>query len=336
VLKDLFKALSDTSVQFMTVNRPVLKKALDVTRDSISNVVKDNRINIDDNFAKTPDNPAVQALGFIFNNPVINALAPFNPISILSDAAEQELGDELQFPTSPSLIHIFTTIVPNLIHDELENIIRLFNDIYVKINAMVEGTVTPSDTMEALVVDTLWTVIDAIYELFATFIDIFADVLTACGELFTGVWKIPRLTELWKDFSEGQEFTVLNMMTLPLAMVLNLYSLSVHGKLPFDEHPNLEDELKFTDAELNISNFWGVEDTVDIQPKNKITMDMLPDVEPTTEDEKQEKMVSLFNEEITMPFNVVGSVTADTEMSSAAYVSASDIQQLPQVRFYHP
>ncbi len=250
----------------MRINRPLLHKAIDHTKESIASVIPDYRVDVDKDYITIGDNPMVQAFKFILNNPIINALAPFNPISILSDAMGQEFGDDIHFPSGKSITDIFDRIIPKLMEEEFTNMIGLFEDISQKITDMLSGKLSPSDTAQQLLADTLWTVIDAMAALFAAVVDIFGDLLVALQELCTGVWKIPHLTELWKDFSEGQELTILNMVSMVVAVIMNVYSLTKHGKLPFHGMSNLADGLKFADADIDMSQFLGLESPIEVRP----------------------------------------------------------------------
>ena len=252
VLCDIAIASLDTSKRFFTLNKPVFLALIDLVQQRAAKFIKDTRPPVDDAFNTAGNRVLSTALDFLFNNPVLNFIMRYNPISILLEAAWEVLSDMIQVPSMKSLEDIWQRILPKLAKDEFSIIIQLVDDILIKFKAFVNGDISLSELLLDLLGDTFWTIFDALKAIILAAIDMVPDLIGALKELITGVWKFPFVTALWKAFT-GEEFTLLNFITLLLAQGMNLYYLIKHDELPFAKNTDGAAFVDYSDQELDMS-----------------------------------------------------------------------------------
>ena len=242
----------DTSKRFFNINKPVFVALLDVVQQRAAKYIKDTRPPVDDAFNTAGNQIVSTALDFLFNNPVLNFIMRYNPISILLEAAWDALDDTIKVPSMKSLEDIWQRILPKLAKDEFSIIIQLVDDIMIKVKAFLNGDISLSGLFLNLLGDTFWTVFDALKAIILAAIDMVPDLIGAFEELITGVWKFPLITSLWEDFT-GEEFTLLKFVTFLVAQGMNLYYLIKQDELPFPEGTNGAAYVNYADHELDMS-----------------------------------------------------------------------------------
>ena len=245
------------------MNRPVLDQAIDTAKAKVQKVIPDHRPPIDEAYNAKVNSTIDDVLGFLLNNPVMNMFQRYNPLTVVLETIEDEIGDSIKLPDVSSLMDIVTRVIGNLLEAELDNILRLVRDIGAKIQACFEGSTSIADTAMWLLEDTLWTLIDTIKPIAMAIYDALAGVLVAGSYILTDTWKISLVTDLWTDLTD-QDFSFLNPITLVIATGLNLYYLGVHGKMPFDENTDPNALFNATDDQLNLGKVLGISSSADL------------------------------------------------------------------------
>ena len=199
---------------------------------------------------------------------MINVYQRYNPVTIVLETIGNEIGDSIKLPDLSSLSDILTHVIGNLLEDELDNLVRLFQDIGDKFQECFDGRVPIMDGVSWLLEDTLWTLIDSIKLLAMAIFDAFADVLEAGSHVLTDPWTIPLITELWTDFTD-QDFSILNVVTMVIATGMNLYCLSVDGKMPFDEQADPKTFFSATDDQLDLGKVFDLPSSKSLVTKDQ-------------------------------------------------------------------
>ena len=139
VLSGIVSAMLSTADLFLETNVSTMDMAAEKLAERVQTVIKDTRM------AKKPfsdaraakDHPVMK----ILCHPLVQALFKYNPIAWITEAITEEIdiSDSVDLPDFGPLIGVFTSILPELLIKELENLTRLFRDIESKCGTIINN-----------------------------------------------------------------------------------------------------------------------------------------------------------------------------------------------------
>lgn len=219
---------------FFVINRPVVKDSLEGVRDLVSHFIKDNRVPVDAPGKPRQPNPLFRALGWLLNNPIIQFLMKYNPITWLMSEIGEIVGDEVQLPDLTPLVQIVADVLPGLLLEQVDVFSRLGESLVALLQRLVTREIDFGTALKELLGDLFWTVFDGVENMVLAVFDIAGKFFAAAKNILTQPIKLPIVTALWTALT-GQELTIMNVLTLVPAFALNAYSLASCGRLPFDK-----------------------------------------------------------------------------------------------------
>ncbi|KAJ7571789.1 hypothetical protein C8J56DRAFT_145750 [Mycena floridula] len=169
----------------------------------------------------------------IFNNPVVHGI--LNLVKRLWNAIVEESGIEI--PSMQPIYNIFTELASRIGNDLGEQFERLLVDIMSKFSDMLSGKMDLGDTLKTLLGDGFWTLFDILQSFVVHTYDAIPKFIKEVIVYLNGEWKVPLITRLWK-FMTDTPLTIMNVLTYPLAFVLNLFTVMMHGKPAFEVWPD--------------------------------------------------------------------------------------------------
>lgn len=166
-------------------------------------------------------------LRLLFNNPIINAVLKFNPLSWAMDVFAEEadsLGIEIKIPAFPSVaLDKFSSILANWFEKAGGQLLSMLTDLANNLASIV-GNFSP-DAITGALKDMFGRIvgfiIDSVGELLHSILELLSAILEATEQAVSGTWKIPILTKMWEVFAD-QEFSILNFATFFIAHVMNI------------------------------------------------------------------------------------------------------------------
>jgi len=231
VLLTFSENLMTTTEKFLDINRSTLTDGIKTVEDKIRPYVKDTRPPTP-TMSSTLNNIVNDVMGWVFDNPIMGLYMKYNVVQWFMEAGKEYYSASIKVPSLDAVNEIITEIIPHLVGEELNNVLRLIEDLQAKMKDIsLDLSKVPSDIF-ALIQDAFWTFWDAVKFIVVTSYDVLAALLRQMFEFWKGVWKIPMFTPLYEDFT-GQEFSLLNAGTYFVAGVLNLYFIAKEGKTPF-------------------------------------------------------------------------------------------------------
>lgn len=233
------KAIADVIQGGLGLCGRVLKE----NRDSLSDLLLDARQKLKqyvDDPRQVPESDAPKKKSFfakLLDNPIIKALLKFNPLSWIIEAITEEVDTSSW--TMPNLKKFQELLSKHAVM----GVEGLVNCIYNILEALVVGggdAITNPSKFKAIVKrvfqTSAWELFDAVETVALSLYDMLIDVFDLLFEFLTGEWVIPGLTDLWEDLT-GQSFSILGFITYIPAVMLNLTTMLINGKLPFDGMP---------------------------------------------------------------------------------------------------
>ncbi|KAM5380095.1 hypothetical protein ACJZ2D_003742 [Fusarium nematophilum] len=184
----------------------------------------------------------------IMNNPVVKSLMKFNPLAwILEGATEglaEGLGDEgskveLRIPSLQPAIEAFARILGRTVEEATSLVWACLKDVFGEIQTLYNDPSKLLETILRIASDVFYTAFDTIKTLVLAICDAVVAAFKYMKEFLNDVWKVPGLTDIWEDFTDGQEFTLLNLGTYCMALVINIGHIMFGDdrELPFDGIP---------------------------------------------------------------------------------------------------
>ena len=219
----------------------VSKRFLAVNENSVEDLFADGRTFLK-KYIDDPRSPSEKAEGQkdsllmkIFNNPIVQTLLSFNPLSWIVDAFTDGL-DSAGFKM-PDLQKFIKRIAKH-VGDGADSLVTALTTVFSNIaNSLGDLASDPSRAMSVLgkaLQGVFWTLFDTIESLSLNIYHLLVDVFDLIVEFLTGEWEIPGLTDAWVEFT-GQKFTLLGFGTYMCAALLNLGSMLAVSRLPFKD-----------------------------------------------------------------------------------------------------
>ncbi|KAI1169836.1 hypothetical protein F4777DRAFT_584523 [Nemania sp. FL0916] len=179
--------------------------------------------------------PKKSVLAKLLNNPIIKAILKFNPIAWIIEAITEEVDtSDWKIPN----VEKFASFAAKHALDGVDTIATCFlNIISELVTAGGDVISDPSslrDVIMRVLKSSVWEIFDAVESTALSIYDMIVDLFGMLYEFLTGEWVIPGLTDLWEDFS-GQPFSILGFGTYLLSTLLNISSMLIAGKLPFED-----------------------------------------------------------------------------------------------------
>ncbi|KAI1178509.1 hypothetical protein F4777DRAFT_537964 [Nemania sp. FL0916] len=221
-LSDIMTTLLLKADLFIETNRSSLHMAAEKLAEQGRKVIKDTRPAVNANEKAPKDNPIIK----IINNPIIQALLKFNPISWILEAISEELDfGELgvSVPDFSPLLSIVLEVIPDLVMKELANLSRFFDDFVSKCSKVrgLDDRTGVVDTLLEIMGSVFWTLFDALKHIVFAIYDIAGDIFKQLKLLMEMPIKIPYLSKMFKD-ETGLEFSFLNVASYIMAFILSM------------------------------------------------------------------------------------------------------------------
>lgn len=220
-----------------------IESAVEEARNTMMKRIKDQRAPLqpggDKLTSALKSSSMFKSLEFFFNNPIMSTIQKYNPLNIFMDAIEGGISDALvETGTNINLTEdsVWTKILGILAEffiQEGENIMRLFEDLKTRITSIVTDFNKAKVEANAILGDAFWTFFDSIKILVVQLWKLLTALIDGILDLVAQELPVPIINELWKDFAE-QPFTIVNIFTYVGALVMNIVSISLNGKLPFE------------------------------------------------------------------------------------------------------
>ncbi|KAF4428349.1 hypothetical protein FACUT_9380 [Fusarium acutatum] len=198
-------------------------------------------------------------LAWLFDNPVVNMIMRFNPVSVILDALSESFDEELGgFVQIPNIFSHFRKAFGTLGH-VAEKQSDLFLDLLTRFWDRIKDFVSqPSRILELLkdgFQDFFRTIFDAIKTLITGLWESVGQFMDGLLSFINDKWKIPILTRLFKWYTD-QDFTLMNLFTFAVTRILGLIvgEDQVHYFLNFSE---TLDEMIAVVKSGNIFSFGG-------------------------------------------------------------------------------
>ncbi|KAF4957011.1 hypothetical protein FGADI_3424 [Fusarium gaditjirri] len=256
------------SERFISVNRASMEDLLGDAEDMLKGYLGDPK-------DLPGGNSSAPNVSSILNNPVIRLISKIDPLSWLMEAITEEFTD-FKVPSFAALTDgIIKAISPNLINN-FSLISKLWDIFFQELCTVLSN---PSQLLPALI-RALKTVAlkltKVIKEAILSLFDLLLTILHELPLILSSSWKLGGLTDIWEELT-GQEFSVMNFLTYPIAVIMNVTSVLSSGKLPFEGQtaalarfnfdsvvikPFYEStrDLKTTTSSMEIGGQWGRED----------------------------------------------------------------------------
>lgn len=219
---------------FFVVNRPVIEETIQIARSVLSDYIKDTRVPLNAPGKPKKPNPIIKLLGWLFNNPILQFIMKYNPITWLMGEVADIIGEDVRLPDISSLASIFTDILPNLAGDQLDLITQFGKSLMDVLQRLLSREIDFGTALKELLGDVFWSIFDSLTGVAMALFDAAGKFFAALFNVFTQEIKIPLITDLWTALTD-QPFTIMNVLTLVPAFALNTYYLAKYNKLPFDE-----------------------------------------------------------------------------------------------------
>ncbi|KAF2001297.1 hypothetical protein P154DRAFT_619613 [Amniculicola lignicola CBS 123094] len=206
-------------------------------QDALQSTVHDHRAPISKDPSGLLDalKEPLKVLKCIASNPIAALWDKFNPINILMNIVMEAIEEELPGfqPTLPPAVSKLLDVIKNLLEDEGENIVCLLMDIKDKLWVAVQDPNQLGRSLFELLGDSLWTLFDALKVLLFAAMEIIVAVIDLIWDVLSAEWHLGFISEMWKDFT-GTPMTLLNLVTWLGAHFMNLVSLILFERLPFE------------------------------------------------------------------------------------------------------
>lgn len=179
-------------------------------------------------------NKIAKAFDFLFHNPIASALAKYNPLTMLINAAEEGIAETfadlgIKLPEiSPKAI---SDAVEAFFEKEGEKLVGLLVGMAETLSQVVQDPSKLPSVLSEIFSAALWIIVDAIKGLIIAIYDVITDIFDVAFKAVDYELSLGIISDLWKDFAD-QPLSILNVVTYLAAHVLNLITLVVHGKLP--------------------------------------------------------------------------------------------------------
>ncbi|KAL8823007.1 MAG: hypothetical protein Q9191_006270, partial [Dirinaria sp. TL-2023a] len=195
-------------------------------------------------------------LSWLFDNPIINFITKFNPLSIVTEAFtesfSEEFGDDFKFPDLGQFAQRAAEALSKVFRKEIEVLLDLFTRLWRRIEDIARD---PAKVLENLkfafqdiahaLFDTVENVVKGVWE-FVT--EMFGLVVT----FIEGVWKIPLLTDFFEWFTD-QEFSILNTVTYVAVRIFGL----IVGEDNVAKYLDFEDTGKMLNETAKTTNVFS-------------------------------------------------------------------------------
>ena len=176
-------------------------------------------------------------IGFIFDNPIVRLLGQFNPLGWVLKQAGDIFGDEFQLPDLSGLFGVVIAALGKTFNEESKNIVRLLTDFMKKFTAVFDGKTNVFTAIGQLLGDAFWTLFDAIRIIVTNVVEVIPKIVSEFWKVLTSPIKLPIISTLWEVFlGSDTPLTFLNALTIIPSWVLNIYSGTKYGKMPFDSN----------------------------------------------------------------------------------------------------
>ncbi|KAK1705737.1 hypothetical protein BDP67DRAFT_583001 [Colletotrichum lupini] len=212
--------------------QPVIVQMFDTIKSQLEQWIPDTR-EVPPNTGET--NFFTKLIGFIFDNPIVKLLGQFNPLGWVMKQADDIFGDVIQLPDLSGLIGVIMAAVGKTFDEEVTNIVKLLSDVMQKFTSVFNGKTTAFTAIGQLLGDAFWTLLDAVKIIITNVVEVIPSIMAEFWKVLTSPIKLPIISTLWEAFvGSDTPLSFLNALTIIPSWVLNIYSGTVFGKMPFD------------------------------------------------------------------------------------------------------
>lgn len=144
---------------------------------------------------------------------------------------------------APSIAPLMEAI-GEVIGKTLKGQLKLFSSLWETFVRKLSVVMVDQDQLIPAIVRALKSVAGTMFRTIENFTMLIYDILIVLVReirpILTGRWKLGAYTDMWEDMT-GQEFTIMNVLTYPLALLLNILAIGSSGRLPSkDRQENLK------------------------------------------------------------------------------------------------
>lgn len=155
----------------------------------------------------------------LLNNPIVSILLDLNPMSWIAEAALEEAGESIKYPTmsldeGPSIFESMARVLGQ-VWDALQ-------DLMVDVaSSVIDDPSSLLDKIMARLQQFIWLLVDELKNIGTDLVNFLVKGLDALTNFLKEEWNIPLLTDVWEDLTDCK-FSILNFFTYVAAQLMSL------------------------------------------------------------------------------------------------------------------